>query len=302
MLRGRHVLERRAIMLNGRSMGTFVLKAALLIATQVMTMGLATAAEEGKFPDLRGQWTGILRSRPGIAGQASFDPGKPGGKGQEAPLTPEYQAILEAALRSQAEGGLTDWRGAACLGFGMPQIAYGFQPMELIVTPETTYVLVNWVEHTRRIYTDGRDWPAEIEPTLTGYSIGRWIDEDNDGRYDVLEVETRGFKGPRYYDAAALPLHHDNQSVFKERFYHDKADKNILHDEITVIDHALTRPWTVVRDLRRNPNPRPTWGEFICAEGNGYVRIGRETYFLSAAGLLMPMLKGQEPPDLRHFK
>ena len=85
-----------------------------------------------------------------------------------------------------------------------------------------------------------------IEPTYQGYSIGRWIDEDGDGRYDVLEVETRGpFKGPRAYDASGLPLHFDNQSIFKERFHLDKADPNILHDEITVIDHALTRPWTV---------------------------------------------------------
>ena len=288
-------------MLEGTSRQTIVLTTALLIAA-LMPMGVAAAGEDGRYPDLRGQWTGILRSKPGIPGQASFDPGKPGGKGQEAPLTPEYQAIWEADLKRLQQGGLVDWRGAACLGFGMPQIAYGFQPMEFIVTPEATYVLVNWVEHTRRIYTDGRDWPAEIEPTLTGYSIGQWIDPDHDGRYDVLEVETRGFKGPRYYDADGLPLHHDNQSVFKERFYLDKADRNILHDAITVIDHALTRPWTVVRDLRRNANPRPVWREFVCAEGNAWVRIGEETYFLGAAGQLMPMRKGQEPPDLRYFK
>jgi hypothetical protein len=278
------------------------LTAVLLISVLVTTTGTAAAADEGKYPDWRGQWTGILRSKPGIPGQASFDPGKPGGSGQEAPLTPEYQAIMAAALKSIAQGGLVDWRGAACLGFGMPQIAYGFQPMEFIVTPETTYVLISWVEHTRRIYTDGRDWPAEIEPTLTGYSIGRWIDADHDGRYGMLEVETRGFKGPRYYDADALPLHHDNESIFKERFYLDKVDNNILHDEITVIDHALTRPWTVVRDLRRNPNPRAAWREFVCAEGNAYVRIGNQTYFLGAAGTLMPMLKGQQPPDLSYFK
>jgi hypothetical protein len=54
----------------------------------------------------------------------------------------------------------------------MPMIAYGFQSQEFIVAPETTYVLINWVEHTRRIFTDGRDWPEVIEPTLTGYSIG----------------------------------------------------------------------------------------------------------------------------------
>ena len=47
---------------------------------------------------------------------------------------------------------------------------------------------------------------------------------------DVLEVETRGFKGPRAYDELGLPLHFDNQSVFKERIYRDKADPNIMHD------------------------------------------------------------------------
>jgi para-nitrobenzyl esterase len=102
--------------------------------------------------------------------------------------------------------------------------------------------LIGWYDHYRRIFTDGRDWPKEIEPTFAGYSIGKWIDEDGDGRYDVLEVETRGFKGPRAYDETGLPLHFDNQSVFKERIWRDKADPNILHDEITTIDHALTRP------------------------------------------------------------
>ena len=297
-------------MLNGRSIGDIALRSAALVAAFATTIAAAAAAEQAKYPDkhpdlypdLRGQWTGVLRSVPGLPGQPSFDASKPWGKGQQAPLTTEYEAILEANLKAQAEGGVGDWRGTDCLGFGMPLITYGFQPQEFIVTPETTYVLVNWVEHTRRIFTDGRDWPEEIEPTLTGYSVGRWIDQDGDGRYDVLEVETRGFKGPRHYDASGLPLHHDNQSIFKERFYLDTANKNLLHDEITVHDHALTRPWTVIRDLRRNPDPRPKWEEFICAENNAYVTIGKETYFLSADGLLMPMRKGQPAPDLRYFR
>ena len=33
-----------------------------------------------------------------------------------------------------------------------------------------------------------------------GYSIGQWIDTDGDGKYDVLEVETRNLKGPRAFD------------------------------------------------------------------------------------------------------
>jgi hypothetical protein len=281
---------------------TAIFRAAILLGALTAGLDVALAAESASYPDLRGQWIGILRRVQGLAGQPSFDPSKPWGRGQDAPLTPEYEAILDANLKAQTQGGLGNTTGALCLGFGMPIITYGFEPMEFVVTPEVTYVLIDWVEHTRRIYTDGRDWPAEIEPTMSGYSIGRWIDEDHDGRYDILEVETRGFKGPRYYDAAGVPLHHDNESIFKERIYVDRNDKNILHNEITVYDHALTRPWTVVRDLRRIPNPRPNWQEFNCAAGNPYVAIGNETYFLSSDGLLMPMRKGQPAPDLRHFK
>jgi len=58
----------------------------------------------------------------------------------------------------------------------------------------------------------------------------------------------------------------------------------------------------VTRDFRRNPSPRPKWDEFVCAEGNVYVEIEHEGYYLSAGGLLMPMRKGQKPPNLKYFK
>jgi hypothetical protein len=161
--------------------------------------------------------------------------------------------------------------------------------------------LIADVDHYRRIFTDGRDWPKEIEPSYQGYSIGRWIDEDGDGRYDVLEVETRGFKGPRAYDASGLPLHFDNQSVFKERIHLDKADPNLIHDEITVIDHALTRPWTVDKRYVRTRNSEE-WPEYICAEGNLQVFVGDQHYFISGDGLLMPTRKDQPPPDARYFQ
>jgi len=175
-------------------------------------------------------------------------------------------------------------------------------PLEFIVLLDTTYIIIADQDHLRRIYTDGRDWPTNLQPTYAGYSIGKWIDEDGDGRYDVLEVETRGpFKGPRVYDFTGLPLHYDNQSVFKERIYVDKANPNILHDEITVIDNALTRPWTVSKKYVRNSNPPPEWPEISCPENNAQIFIGTENYFPSADGHLMPAKKDQPPPDLRYF-
>jgi hypothetical protein len=38
------------------------------------------------------------------------------------------------------------------------------------------------------------------------------------------------------------------------------------------------------------------------SKGNMHVGIGKENYFLSADGLLMPSKKDQAPPDLRYFK
>jgi hypothetical protein len=276
----------------------------LLVATAFAMLaassGAATAWDDVKYPDLQGHWARF--TVPGLPGQPSFDQTKPWGAGQQAPLTPEYRAIFEASLADQAKGGEGNYTGhARCLAAGMPHMMIAFRPLEFVVTPNATYILIADVDHYRRIFTDGRDWPKEIEPSYQGYSIGRWIDEDGDGRYDVLEVETRGFKGPRSYDASGLPLHFDNESVFKERIHLDRADPNVVHDEITVIDHALTRPWTVDKRYVRNRNSNPQWPEYICAEGNLQVFIGDEHYFMSGDGFLMPTRKDQPPPDLRYF-
>jgi hypothetical protein len=273
-----------------------------LMMLSLLTIPAATAQDQTKYPNWKGQWKDILPR--GVGGQSvRFDQTKPYGRGQEAPLTAEYQKVHEASMADQAEGGLGNWPGTTCRPNGMPRMM-SVAEFEYIIEPETTYILIGSDQrYYRRIFTDGRPWPAEIEPTHAGYSIGKWVDENGGGRFNVLEVETRGpFKGPRAYDATGLPLAFDNQSIFKERFYLDTTDPSILHDMITVIDHALTRPWTVDKKYRRNSNPRPNWREDYCIEGNADIVIDKEHYFLSAEGLLMPVKKDQAPPDLRYFR
>ena len=278
---------------------------ALVVAVSVQLlagMGGARAHDDSKYPDLKGQWGRFIV--PGLGGQPSFEQTKSWGRGQQAPLTPEYQAIFEASMADQAKGGHGNAVDVArCVSNGMPSVMIAYQPLEFIVTPDTTYVIIADQDHVRRIFTDGRDWPKDdVDPTYLGNSVGKWIDEDGDGRYDILEVETRGpFKGPRIYDFTGLPLHYDNQSIFKERIYLDKANPNILHDEITVIDNALTRPWTTDKKYVRNRNPQPNWPEVSCPEGNLQIFVGKENYMISADGYLMPAKKDQAPPDLRYF-
>ncbi len=289
---------------------------AVALAAAFVAAGAAQAAEDTKYPNWQGAWARWVPPHavrdPGnggtgftAGGQPSFDQTKPWGRGQEAPLTPEYQKVLEDSIADQERGGQGNFfdHAVRCQPGGMPLMTIAFQPLEFVVTPATTYILIGGSEHFRRIYTDGREWPAEIEASYAGYSIGRWIDEDGDGVYDVLEVETRGpFKGRRTYDASGLPLHFDNQSIFFERIHRDKAAANILHDEITVIDHALTRPWTINKRYVRDPSPHPKWPEQYCTEERSMVDIAGEAYFMSADGLLMPIRKNQPAPDLRHFK
>ncbi|HMA72249.1 MAG TPA: hypothetical protein VKP67_12280 [Xanthobacteraceae bacterium] len=264
----------------------------------------AQAFDESKYPDLKGQWRRTNTGNPLRIG-LPWDESKPVGLGQEAPLTPEYQVIYEANLADQAQGGQGIDPTYTCLSPGMPRVMIAYAPMEIVVTPETTYILMEHIHDNRRIHTDGRPFPSNMEedPQFSGYSIGRWLDQDNDGKYDVLEVETRGLKGPRVFDASGIPLHTDNKTIVRERIYLDKANPNLLHDDITTIDNALTRPWVVAKTYRRVITDKPIWWrEDVCAEGNAHVGIGKENYFLSADGLLMPSKKGQPPPDLRYFK
>ena len=67
-------------MLYPGSMGAWARKTAPLAAALTMAFGLAAAAQEGKYPDWKGQWD---RQRvSGLAGQPSFDPNKSWGKGR----------------------------------------------------------------------------------------------------------------------------------------------------------------------------------------------------------------------------
>jgi hypothetical protein len=273
--------------------------AVALAAALAASMADARAWDDARYPDLKGQW---VRGYPGLS---RFDPAKGIGPRQEAPLTAEYQAIYQANLAEQAIGGQGIDPTYRCLPPGMPRIMHVYSPMEIVVTPDTTYVLIEHIHDSRRIHTDGRDWPETMydDPQFSGYSIGKWVDEDSEGRYSALVVETRGLKNPRTYDATGIPFHADGRTIIRERLYLDKADPNTLYDAITVIDNALTRPWSALKTYRRVAAKGPIWWrEDICTENNVHVAVGKEEYFLSADGLLMPARKNQAPPDLRYFK
>jgi hypothetical protein len=158
------------------------------VAACALFLATASAAvAQPKYPDFNGQWARI--AVPGLPGQPSYDPTKGWGKFQLAPLTAEYQAILDANIKDQQAGGHGKFLGWTCLPYGMPMMMYGFLPIELVVTPKTTYVLEGFMDALRRIYTDGRDF-GSVEPTWQGYSIGRWRSRAATSRARATSMKT----------------------------------------------------------------------------------------------------------------
>src|SRR5215469_10154576 len=144
----------------------------------------AHAFDDATYPNWSGSWRGI--------GGGSYDTSKPKGLGQETPLKPESQAILEASIADIATGGQGNDPGYRCGSHGMPRVMIANVPIYFITMPDTTYIILQRLSQIRRVYTDGRAWPARLLGSSVGYSIGQWLDMGGSGRFDTLEIETRG--------------------------------------------------------------------------------------------------------------
>src|SRR5262245_40441165 len=90
-----------------------------------MSAGSAQAFDESKYPDWSGQW-----HRPRGVG-IQWDQTRPLGRGQQAPLTPEYQALFEASLADQAKGGQGEDARFTCIPPGMPHSMTNLRPAEV---------------------------------------------------------------------------------------------------------------------------------------------------------------------------
>src|SRR5215510_14284806 len=134
---------------------------AVALAVALMTTtASAQIFDPSKYPDIMGQW----KRPPGIGNQ--WDTSKPARRGQQAPLTQEYQAVLEANLADQAQGGQGSDPTYVCIPDGMPRAMNVIFPMEIVITPKPTYIMIEYLTMLRRIFTDGRDFPKDFEPSF----------------------------------------------------------------------------------------------------------------------------------------
>jgi hypothetical protein len=197
---------------------------------------------DGK-PDISGVW-----QRPYVPDMTRTFANQQGER--ELPFTP-----LGAQRFKSYDPGTFDYT-AHCLPQGMTRSMNSPFPIEIFQTAKRIAILFEAWNVFHVIPADGRTFPAAIEPTWIGTSIGRW-----DG--DTFVVETRGFNGKTNLDTVGHP--HSDQLTLTQRFI--RADATHMTYEVLVDDPVTyTRPWKNVRTFTL----RKDWElmEYSCMENN----------------------------------
>ena len=192
----------------------------------------APRADDGK-PDLSGIW---LRAR-GISAPRENPAGLPGRmehfmpRGSSIPLLPGAAAVYQQRSENLGKGRPSE----RCLPHGIPDAMLYGGPMKIVQNRRVSLILFEEFNHYRQLFTDGRSFPEDPQPTWFGYSIGRW-----DG--DTFVVESMGFNDQTWMDDSGLP--HSDALRTTERF--QRPDFGHLNLQITFDDpKSYSKPWSV---------------------------------------------------------
>ena len=220
---------------------------ALGLASLPMTSARAADAANPDAVAMEQHWDGIWNAVGGFV----FDPtyGVRGKMPEELREYPPYNAEWEAkyqAVIDRHKAGYGDDPLGHCVPHGWPRLFGGAPgPIEIIIKPGTVYLIWEYMNQIRRIYTDGRGHPPEEElyPSHFGHSIGHW-----EGK--TLVVDTVSLMGYMPFDRTGAP--HSDQVRTVERIH--MVDANTLENQITITDPvAFTKPWVVTRQWKRAP-------------------------------------------------
>jgi hypothetical protein len=229
-----------------------MLRSLILAAAALAVAGPAAAAASPRgMQAFAGVWSAaegnLYDPKAGLDGNREgvrlYPPYKPGHEAR-------YSAQIAANRTSQADPTAT------CLPPGVPRLWVVPFPFEIMVAPDRVTIIHEMESQVRRIYTDGRDHPDELDPSFNGHSIGRW-------EGDTLVVDTVGLRGDTVFDRTVA--HHSDKMRVRERLR--LAEPDLLEVQITVEDpEVFTRPWTVTRHYDRQPG----WEiqEYVCLENN----------------------------------
>jgi hypothetical protein len=248
---------RRAVVVNAYLAGVGIL--ALAAAGCSAPSPTATTSSPASHPDFTGVWVAV--------GTFENPAGPPPWSNTLWPSQPPFTPWGEAESRR-----LGDIDNVVPCQPGGPIFAMwelGLFPLEVLEAPGRIVIKPENSALPRRIYTDGRGHPLDLDPSWMGHSIGRW-------EGDVLVVDTIGTNGKTRAingvgsnagvssDDANPRLPVSDQLHLVERF-RLVADGEILEDAMTITDpKTYTAPLTIKHYWQRRPDIDVI--EYFCGE------------------------------------
>ena len=145
---------------------------------------------------------------------------------------PKDLPFTELGREAQKKAGTLEDPAFQCIiGFGRI-ISAGF-PTEIIQTDKQVTILYEYNHQVRRIFTDGREHPKKVRPSLMGHSIGYWNES-------TLIVDTVGAKS-LFFRLAGIPYSDKAHFIEKIRLL---DDGETLENIIMVDDSEFyTQKW-----------------------------------------------------------
>jgi hypothetical protein len=205
------------------------------------TIGISDAPNSksaGPAPkrDVSGVWA------HSVSAQLATPDGVQSPGGDRPPMTPWAQAKYDAekpGYGTKAAPGGND-PILQCDPNGFPRILYFPTPYEFAQIPGRVLQFFERDHMWREIWTDGRSFPKDLDPTWYGYSVGKWMDDY------TLVVETEGLDDRTWLGQTGYP-HSDSMHV--EERYH-RTDHDNMELNVTMTDPvAYTKPWVAAMNV-----------------------------------------------------
>jgi len=161
--------------------------------------------------------------------------------GSPVPLQPWAAELLQQRRFGILGAGRPSER---CLPHGVLGSMLPNIPFKIVETPGLTLILTEQLTQFRQIFTDGREFPADMQPSWFGYSTGHWD-------ADTFVIDTAGFNDLTWLDDSGHP--HTEAMRTQERFR--RTDVGHMTLEVIVDDPgAYTKPWSVLIPLELMPD------------------------------------------------
>ena len=168
--------------------------------------------------------------------------------GTPYPLLPAAEAEYNARLRRGEQGP-----SSRCMPHTIVDAYLVPEPIKIVQSVGLTILLQEEYQHFRQIFTDGRTFPADMQPAWYGYSIGRW-------EGDEFVIETAGFNSRGWLDVT--PLAHTESLRITERFR--RPNVGTLQVQATINDPStFSRVWRT-QTIQFRLQPDADLIEYLC--------------------------------------